>query len=262
MALFGEIEYALIAAPKTSIGGIIPDVVVEEVSRDDLIITDHPVERGAAITDHAFLRPASIEMRIGFSNSTAGSEGYIDAVYADLLQLQGIREPFDVFTPRRRYPNMLIAGISLTRDERTNSILALTIACRQIIIAYTQQASGNGDAAAAPGQSNQAAPEATASPSDLGSQQTIDEQSFAGAYNSGVGVGGNAMFLNPEGVDSLGGTGGLAGFDEITFTDPAAPLFSETIPDIGVIAGPEAAINNLTGSVGQFGRYAPGAFGA
>ncbi len=33
-----------------SIGTLIPDVVIEEAHRDSLVITQHPVEKGAAIT--------------------------------------------------------------------------------------------------------------------------------------------------------------------------------------------------------------------
>jgi hypothetical protein len=40
------------------IGVIIPDVVVSEKHSDTLEITEHPVETGAAISDHAYKRPA------------------------------------------------------------------------------------------------------------------------------------------------------------------------------------------------------------
>jgi hypothetical protein len=163
MSLLGELTYALISAPQSQFGGIIPDVVVEEVYRDGLIITDHPVERGAAITDHAFQRPRSLEMRCGWSNSTAGAEGYIDAVYEALLQLQGIREPFDVFTPRRAYRNMLLADIQVSRDERTNSVLACSVSLREVILTETQSTSGSSG--------SQAMPQKTGSVSDIGTRQ-------------------------------------------------------------------------------------------
>lgn len=163
MSLLGELTYALISAPQSQFGGIIPDVVVEEVYRDGLIITDHPVERGAAITDHAFLRPRVLEMRCGWSNSTAGAEGYVDAIYEALLQLQAIREPFDVFTPRRAYRNMLLGDIQVSRDERTNSILACSVSLREVILTYTQSTSGDPGA--------QSMPQKTASVSDIGTKQ-------------------------------------------------------------------------------------------
>lgn len=172
MSLLGELTYALISAPQSQFGGIIPDVVIEEVYRDGLIITDHPVERGAAITDHAFLRPRTLEMRCGWSNSTAGAEGYIDAIYEALIQLQQIREPFDVFTPRRAYRNMLLADIQVSRDERTNSVLACSVSLREVILTQTQSAGANSG--------SQAMPEKTASPTDTGTRQPKDPSIKAG----------------------------------------------------------------------------------
>ena len=40
-----------------SIGGIIPDVTIEEVHTDEIELTQHPVQQGAAITDHKFKKP-------------------------------------------------------------------------------------------------------------------------------------------------------------------------------------------------------------
>lgn len=44
-------------------------VTIEETHRDTLVITDHPVEFGANITDHAFKQPVSLVLRYGWSNS-------------------------------------------------------------------------------------------------------------------------------------------------------------------------------------------------
>lgn len=52
-----------------SIGPIIANITEEERHQDDLEITDHPVERGATISDHAFKRPAEVILRCGWTNS-------------------------------------------------------------------------------------------------------------------------------------------------------------------------------------------------
>ena len=44
-------------------------VTIEEVHMDELVITEHPVEQGASITDHAFKKPAELLLRLGWSNS-------------------------------------------------------------------------------------------------------------------------------------------------------------------------------------------------
>lgn len=55
--------------PMRSIGAIIANVTVEEHHHDELEITDHPVERGSVISDHAFKRPNEVTIMCAWSNS-------------------------------------------------------------------------------------------------------------------------------------------------------------------------------------------------
>lgn len=143
--------FALITSNIRNIGGIFPDVVVEEQGRDALIITEHPVERGAAISDHAFKRPVEAEMRCGFSDSNGG-QGYAAAAYAELLALQDAREPFTVTTGKRTYVNMLIASLGQTTDERTENVLMISVGLKEVIIVDTQTTTAPPSAQAAPAQ--------------------------------------------------------------------------------------------------------------
>jgi hypothetical protein len=59
---------AWIRAPR-SIGTIIPDVTIEESHSDRLTVTQHPIANGSPVSDHAYKMPATITMRLGFSNS-------------------------------------------------------------------------------------------------------------------------------------------------------------------------------------------------
>ena len=45
------------------------DVVIEEVPRDELEITDHPVENTASISDHAYKHPKEVKISWGWSDS-------------------------------------------------------------------------------------------------------------------------------------------------------------------------------------------------
>jgi hypothetical protein len=49
-----------------NIGMIVPSVVVSEKHTDKLEITEHPVETGAAISDHAYKSPSEVIMDVGF----------------------------------------------------------------------------------------------------------------------------------------------------------------------------------------------------
>lgn len=48
---------------------IIAQAVVEEQHQDEMEVTQHPVETGAPITDHAFVRPAHLILSLMWSNS-------------------------------------------------------------------------------------------------------------------------------------------------------------------------------------------------
>lgn len=157
-------SYALITGAFRSIGTIIPNVVVEENHHDELLITDHPVEFGAIISDHAFKKPVSVQMRCGWSNSSAQTEGYVQQVYQALIALQDERQPFDVYTGKRVYHNMLLQSLAVTTDQESEWALMVVADLREIIITNTQ-------ATAAPNAA-QAAPQRTGSPSYLGTQAT------------------------------------------------------------------------------------------
>ena len=58
--------------PKGNIGGIAIQATLEERYTDTLIVTEHPVQIGASITDHSYLRLPEITIKCGWSNSGQG----------------------------------------------------------------------------------------------------------------------------------------------------------------------------------------------
>lgn len=154
---------SILIRPKRSIGGIVAQVTIEEVHHDELEITDHPVEQGATISDHAFSRPAEVTIRCAWSNSPSASslvEGVVGAasatvsgvqslvtgntassvrsVYEKLVELQRSRVPFDVFTGKRAYKNMLVKSLTVTTDKEHEQSLLVSATLRQVIIVQTQ----------------------------------------------------------------------------------------------------------------------------
>lgn len=123
------------------IGGFIPNVTVEEHHEDELVITEHPVENGAEITDHSYKRPEKVTIKCGWSNSSfaaLGNPAYIDQIYQAFLALQRSRQPFMILTGKRSYTSMLARKVSVTTDEKTENILMMVVECQQVIIAVTQ----------------------------------------------------------------------------------------------------------------------------
>jgi|GEM_PF-2414026 hypothetical protein len=149
---------------------IMPDCAIQETHRDTLVITEHPVEQGAAITDHAYKRPAEITVNYSWSNSSPGNDGFSETydqdMYYQLLALQSSCEPFTVMTGKRVYNDMLIAELTVTTDTSSEYNLTTTMVIRQIIIVQTEDAP-------APSSSpdNQAAPQKTAPVQKQGQKQ-------------------------------------------------------------------------------------------
>ncbi|WP_347004161.1 phage baseplate protein [Enterobacter roggenkampii] len=133
------------------IGLIIPSVVVSEKHSDTLEITEHPVEIGAAVADHAYKRPSEVVMEVGF----AGGGSLLDFVdtssiglslglspqetYQELLDLQSSRIPFDVVTGKRLYSNMLIRALEVNTEKATENVLSAVLTLREVLITQTQQ---------------------------------------------------------------------------------------------------------------------------
>lgn len=163
---------------------VIPQVTIEEEHMDEMEITEHPVEQGSNIADHAFNRPALLVIRAGWSNSPSGSSGVLNAamgyaaaqippvqnllnayeevngalgvsnavssdqagtsqgqlnqIYNQFLQLKSSLTLVKIYTARRTYDNMLIKSLALETNEKTADALFLRIGCQQIIPASTQ----------------------------------------------------------------------------------------------------------------------------
>ena len=165
--VIGTVSSLLLTSGR-SIGGIVPDVVAEEVGRDTTFVTNHPVERGAAISDHAFMMPVEVEMRCAWSDSTAGFQGYSELIYGALQSLQAAREPFTVLTGKRLYTNMLVVGLEVTTAAATEYALFVRVLLREVIITNTQMASTGG------GAGGQASPARTGGTTNSGTRQAVE----------------------------------------------------------------------------------------
>ncbi|WP_334470457.1 phage baseplate protein [Arsenophonus sp. PmNCSU2021_1] len=123
---------------------------ISEKHHDTLEITEHPVELGAEIADHAYKRPAEVTMEVGFSSggslldfwdtSKLGISVGLSApeIYQQILALQASRQPFDVITGKRKYQHMLIRAIEVTTDKHTETVLMAILTLRELNITQTQ----------------------------------------------------------------------------------------------------------------------------
>lgn len=127
-----------------NIGGIIPDVVIEERHRDEVAITEHPVEQSAPINDHAYLLPNEVIIRAGSSLSgpnAAGDPFFLQDLYQQLRDLKDSFAPFQVVTGKRTYENMMIRILEVRTDPHTENVLSFTCWLRQVIVVTSQVSS-------------------------------------------------------------------------------------------------------------------------
>lgn len=155
---------------------IIANAVTEEVHHDEMDITEHPVEQGSAIADHAFKRPAELVLKMAWSNSpqtasmlnaalgfgaaqsralrnalnvvntidaaasliNGAQPDQIKAIYQQLLELQTRRALFVVYTGKRVYTNMMCRSLSVENDYKTENALFVTMHCKQLILVNTE----------------------------------------------------------------------------------------------------------------------------
>jgi len=121
--------------PARAIGGFIAQCTVMEDHRDSLVITQHPVERGAAITDHAFKSPPVVIVEAGW----AADPPLLMALYKQIVQMQDSAEPFTVFTGKRVYDDMLVSQMRTITDNRNANTMIISFILQHIILVSTQQ---------------------------------------------------------------------------------------------------------------------------
>jgi len=133
--------------------------VVEEAATDELEITKHPVQDGAQISDHAYIKAADVKIKALFTDD----ELPLTETYKKLLELQSSRILFDVVTGKRIYKNMLMKSLSSTTDAETENILSVNFSLEEVLIVQVEVTS-------VPPRAKQAQPARTSGTQNAGSK--------------------------------------------------------------------------------------------
>lgn len=246
------LESVLIQTPRY-ISNIIPDVVIEENHRDELTVTEHPVEQGAAISDHVYKRPAEVTMRCGWSNSSRfgdGTENFVRKVYDELRALQVSGEPFQVVTGKRIYQDMVVKSLAVQNDPRWEYSLVIVAILQQVIIVSTQETQGS-----AP-QTDQAQPQQTAPVIDNGTQQP---QAAPDAANRAANKSAMYDIFSSSDESSASGVGAGATPGIVAGEGPPAIDVGGASPGGGAGSGLPSGLVNITDGQGNvIGQAYPG----
>lgn len=119
-------------------------VTMSEHHHDELEIEQHPIQVGAPIADHAFVKPAELTLNLmfvppgGSSGFTLDAKNYIQYVYSQLESGKSNRVLYTVYTTKRIYTQMLIKSITTETDATKQNILEITLQMQQVLLTSAQ----------------------------------------------------------------------------------------------------------------------------
>ncbi len=209
MASFSDIASLLFDSNRKITGSsgvtVIPDLAIRERHSDRLGITAHPIQTGAAITDHAFVMQPEFTLEFGWSNSSIAGiiqdftgtsftdvltgdlgEGYVKQVYAKIVALQQSRQLCTVVTGKRQYKNVLIESVDTYTDVGTAYSMIVSMNCKALQLVSVATTSTTSVS-----QSTQANPASTSPEQGNGTKQlqnTTNESFLYGAWNAAKGI--------------------------------------------------------------------------
>lgn len=129
---------------KTNINGYFFDAFLSIDHNLQLEMTEHPVQTGASITDHTYLKPNELTMEIGMSDVMAS---IVDGQFSDggatrsinafqiLKELWQQRLPLQVVTRLGIYDNMIIQSIAIPDDYTRLNGLRATVKLKELLVA-------------------------------------------------------------------------------------------------------------------------------
>ena len=126
-----------IIAFSRAVGPIPLNCIISEQHTSEVEITGNPIETGAEVNDHAYVKPKKVILEVADRNAAA--------LYNALVRFQESRVPFYLVTGLSVYKDMLIQAIDATRDKTHSTILKATVSLQQVIIVSTGSAPGGSD---------------------------------------------------------------------------------------------------------------------
>lgn len=118
---------------RSSSGTLYFDALLHADHNSTVTPTQHPVQTGAAISDHAYVEPREISLEVGMTD-VVGGDGSSVRAYQSFLALMQKREPCTVVTRLGTYQNMLLTSISAPDDYTTMYGLRCTLIFTEIRI--------------------------------------------------------------------------------------------------------------------------------
>ncbi|MBQ9211076.1 MAG: hypothetical protein IJ153_05710 [Clostridia bacterium] len=118
-----------------SFGRFIFDAVFSTEHNLSVTATQHPVQTGSSVSDHAFTNPSEVSIEIGMSDAMqgVGADHSVNA-FQQLKAIMLRKEPLTVITRLDTYTDMLITSISAPDNYETMHGLKAQVYFQQIEI--------------------------------------------------------------------------------------------------------------------------------
>lgn len=112
-----------------SIGPVQLPCILTERHISDVEITRYPIETGAEINDHAYVKPKELTIELVDMDAAIA--------YEELIRFQESRVPFTIVTGFTVYYDMLIDSVIVDRDKDKSAIMHAKINMREVHIVST-----------------------------------------------------------------------------------------------------------------------------
>ena len=104
------------------------DAVLSTEHKGTVTVTQHPVQFGASVTDHAINDPDEVMLSIGMTDTMEGvGNNHSVNAFTQLKAIKEARRPVTLVTRLYRYVNMLITSLSAPDDYTTMNGLKANI---------------------------------------------------------------------------------------------------------------------------------------
>jgi len=133
-------------SPRKSIGSLLIDAVMAETVQANNTITDHPIEGGSLVTDHAYNLPITITLEGVIGQASLFGGGGVEAARDALMAAYRDREPIEVVAGLDTYDRMIIE--SLVFPRRGGDALRFSATLKQLTFVESRRADLADDAEA------------------------------------------------------------------------------------------------------------------
>lgn len=131
---------------ETDGNGIVIDAVVAEEHGIKVDTTEHPVERGANVSDHRRVKPDRIKLKGIMSNypvklfaSAGGAKDYVINTWDMFKKWRDRGDLVTITTSLETYESMMIEDVTVPRDSKRGNVLEFDVIAKRLRIVDSEE---------------------------------------------------------------------------------------------------------------------------